>query len=331
MFPEQATDVGDNKWENLFWHQPQSADGELKDIENNVTKDLLFLIQSNDCPKTQKQFRKLIKEKTKQEDVRNILRIDCQISDKSLEELPKKKAWLFFLSKKNPDECTDEKNKKRILIDGLIEFENHIIFLEVKTDSPKSNEQLDRYVRALTRAFGGQYQEKIDVDWDEIYTKLNDARKETKDKSIEKFLVTQFLDCLRVMKLTSDFYGFNGTVRSVHNHELRCLLDELKLKTEYKIDYDKTKKQTASWIPFTLDGERKKCHFTIWRNNENLELMITLMDEKEIEKLVKCENVGKISDEIRKICDWNLISGGQKNTVELCKQLLVNIVSCLKA
>ena len=297
MLPEQGISVGDEKWENLFWHQRQKEDGELKNVENNVTKDLLFFIRSPECLRTRDAFTKFISTKIKisKKDLSEIIRVSSQISDKELKTLPKKDAYLLFLSKSTtPNEKKPGRGGDKIIIDAMIEYNDVILFLEAKTDSKKDPVQLKKYAKKIEEGGFRLMKRKREIwhtiDWDELYGVLSDAEKKSQVK-IEKFLIEQYLDCLRVMRLTDDFYGFYGNDQSSFNHDVRCLINFAAIKSqkgeklEMQTSGEKGKereKKNDSWVKSyfgKLGKEKSKnLHFTTNVNLDEFKVVLTLHD-----------------------------------------------------
>lgn len=310
-----------NKWKNIFWHQPQKSDGDLRSIENNVTKDLIFLLTSEKTKKISKQFtKKLSKKLGKKNKLGDMQRTELQVNLNKLKESfpPEKNAHLIFLcnnakkSNKRPD------NNARAIIDAAIEYKHDILFLEVKTFANEGEGQLEKYKQKLEKHFKMNFQGIKEINWDEIYEIVGD-REKNRD-IITYFLSTQYQEMLRVMGLTEKFYGFWGYGSEEHDHEILCLLKHIKNENYISgLKFGSSKRGKSVWRSLWLDeGEKdnKNLHFTIYRSNEDYELVLTLRDS-ELKKLFPVKkkterSLENINKRIIEICKWNENDKGQK-------------------
>lgn len=285
------------KWENLFWHQPYKTEGDrLKAIENNMTKDLIFILTKKECKTIRRNFFNLVKQEfaiTQSE----VVRKGCQIG---IGDLEKKDTYLIFLSKRT--QCLTKGKKdpsERSIFDGFIEFEKMNLVFEVKTDSSTDYNQITKYEGELKK--GVKYKGHSSFTWDGIYAVMTNSWTHTNNE-IEKLLIGQYMELIEVMGLVEDFYGFKGTTPEEHNRELRSLLSKLQRNG---LKYDTTKKMDESWIRFSLHELKDEPHFTISRDNAKLELGVTLRRPR------KKPFGYAIKRAIDNICKWNENEKGQ--------------------
>lgn len=264
------------KWDNLFWSQPTSSDNtSISAIENNMTKNLLYILTNKYCNNIKnKFFKKLSLSSSK------IKRKKCQLTISDINTYEDKPTYLIYLTKSKA-KFNNDKNKRngkrnKNIYDGYIEFEDYNLVFEVKVDSPNDNKQVERYVKELKRDLGKNYKGKIDFTWDDIHDVF---MKSLNSKGIEKIFAEEYVKLMEVSGMVNKFYGFKGSTIAEHNHELRCLLDEI--IDDKKYSFNTKSKSKVAWIPIweinASDKKQNKCHYTIHRNNSELVFYVTLL------------------------------------------------------
>lgn len=289
------------KWDNLFWSQPTSSNNtSISAIENNMTKNLLYLLTNKHCKKIKAGFLKKINLKNSK-----IKRKKCQLTISDVNSYEDKPTYLIYLTKsktkfiegedKNKDKNKNEKN----IYDGYIEFDNFNLIFEVKVNSPNDDKQIEKYEKELNDTLGKKYKEKKDLYWDDIHDILMDS---IKGKGIEKIFAEEYVNLMEVSGMVNKFYGFKGSTIAEHNHELKCLLNEIpEFKNNYT--YDKTNKGLEAWISvYDINHKsNKNIHYTIWKDESNLEFYLTIHDDGLSKKFINSLLEEKFNDEINEI------------------------------
>lgn len=288
------------KWDNLFWSQPTSSNNtSISAIENNMTKNLLYLLTNKHCKKIKAGFLKKINLKNSK-----IKRKKCQLTISDVNSYEDKPTYLIYLTKsktkfieeedKNKDKNKNEKN----IYDGYIEFDNFNLIFEVKVNSPNDDKQIEKYEKELNDTLGKKYKEKKDLYWDDIHDILMDS---IKGKGIEKIFAEEYVNLMEVSGMVNKFYGFKGSTIAEHNHELKCLLNEIVDDKIY--GFDTKSKTRVAWIPIWNKKDnvkkRKKIHYTIHRDNSDLDFYVTLLcPSVKIQKYLLSEDFQKLLNEL---------------------------------
>jgi len=291
------------KWDNLFWHQRQHGDQtKAGNIENNMTKDLVFILTNEKCRRVRNAFIQKIRELSKEQlNPGGILFRKCQANKNHI--CPGKDCYLVVLTPKDPKKIEPEKSVDGNIYDAVMEFEKLNLVFEVKTDSPRDESQIEKYKKELSK--NGFKVEEIEMSWDDVYETFKKG--EDSNNEVEKLLANEYLELIRVMDLTRTFDGFKGDTPSEHSSELRNLLAKLKDNGVIRGYCMESKtKNPWYWASFDSDKKNDKLHITLYRNNQNFECVLT-------HRWPKKREYGKdVANTLNEIANWNRNQNGQR-------------------
>jgi len=196
----------DSKYSNIFWHQgvkvfsdqllkTETGKVKISHLENDVTKSLLNLFQH--CSgKILKTFLKLLDINDNPNTFESIFQVTNQHNFFS----KKNRIMLCIISTDTPKKSDPNYNVSKSIPDGCLFNRNTAILIEVKTQSPLIEEQIEAHIKQhlKTATIRIVTWEDISESFISILSKLNPK---------DKFLVSQFNDFIELLGI-SEFKGF---------------------------------------------------------------------------------------------------------------------------
>lgn len=206
------------KWDNVFTNQRQRTSGSTQ-LENNVTKNLLKLIQDTDG--------EVIRELTRDgvlawgpDDISSVS-VETQQGLGDYEQAGGNTPYLLGISrdgKHNLNGASDEERTTNI-VDGVVNLEslNATLFIEVKTGgSSLSGSQLLRYARELGIADDPDALERTSqfktLTWRSLYGTVSRIEERTSDE-ISEYLHREFAKFLEYEQLETTLASNDGDYR----------------------------------------------------------------------------------------------------------------------
>ena len=195
------------KYSNIFWHQGvkvfeediiNSEKGRIRvaHLENDVTKTLINVLIHSNSKKVMSSFLQLIGIK----EPPSTFNFDFQVTDKFKFRTHKNRVMLCIVSDYLQNKSYPKYSVKKSIPDACIFNDNTAILIEVKTQSPLIEEQIENHIKNY---FGANTTKKT-ITWESISRKLKSI---AINDPLDKFLVDQFCDFLELIGI-AEFNGF---------------------------------------------------------------------------------------------------------------------------
>lgn len=279
------------KYKNIFWHQGikeitdnqqtknQKEIEKYDQLENDITKALINLLEHSDSYRIKQAFFNLIDNRIRFKQEAPVFSFQSY-SEEDAKNGKLKRAELKFpvslRSKFFTKEVNSEYKTKNPRPDAFISGKNFAVLIESKTKASYSKKQIEKY----SQKFFGEKLEIRDLFWEDLFEKFKGL---SKIKSIGKkdgFLLSQFLEYLEVIGL-SGFQGISFEKRGDWNAEdAKDILIKLMIEIEgdlkkRKLEYTKRSyKGEKIWQRFALneliqnDGLAKGLHYSVYIYHE---------------------------------------------------------------
>jgi len=198
----------DPKYSNIFWHQGvkvfedkilEGKKGQIKvaHLENDVTKALLNLFE-HCSPKILGSFLKIVGVKQ----AAGAFGFDFQVTDTASYRRMPKRIMLSIVSASTQTISSDSYKVKQTIPDACIHSQDIAILIEVKTQSPLIEEQIQGHIKHY---LGTATRRRV-ITWEDISERFRLIFKDLKGQ--DKFLVDQFCGFLDLIGM-SEFRGFS--------------------------------------------------------------------------------------------------------------------------
>jgi hypothetical protein len=198
------------KHSNLFWHEGvkifsermmDSEQGQvrIRHLENDVTKALLNVFEHG-SKVLLKTFLRLLHI----DDAPDSFSYDFQVTDTESYRRRGKRIMLSIIADSTQRISHPAYNAQMSRPDGCIYNDHTAILIEVKTQSPLIEEQLESHVRHY---LGTATAQRI-ITWEEISAAFQVLRKGTSLSAVDELLVPQFIGMLELLGI-AEFNGFS--------------------------------------------------------------------------------------------------------------------------
>ncbi len=240
----------DPKYSNIFWHQGvkvfeedvlKTEKGRIRvaHLENDVTKALINVLEHSKSKKVMSAFLQLIGIK----EPPSTFKFDFQVIDKFKFRSHKNRIMLCIVSDYSQKKSYPEYSVKKSIPDACIFNDNTAVLIEVKTQSPLVEEQIEKHVENY---FGTKTKRKT-ISWESISRKFKSI---TVSNPLDKLLIKQFRDFLELIGI-AEFTGFRKS-------DFRMLDDIGKVPTEDYIDFKRIFMKKVEKFTKHLDDEIKQ-------------------------------------------------------------------------
>jgi len=240
----------DPKYSNIFWHQGvkifeedvlNGEKGRIKvaHLENDVTKALINVLEHSKSKKVISAFLQLIEIK----EPPSTFKFDFQITDKNKFRSHKNRVMLCIVSDYLQKKSSPTYSVKKSIPDACIYNDNTAILIEVKTQSPLIEEQIEKHIENY---FGTKTKRRT-LQWELISEKLKTI---SISNPVDKLLIKQFCDFLELIGIAE----FNGFRKS----DFRMLGDIGKVTSQDFIDFKRIFMKKVEKFTKNIDDEIKQ-------------------------------------------------------------------------
>ncbi len=197
------------KYSNLFWHEGvrifeermlETAKGQLRirHLENDVTKALLNVFEHG-SDGILRAFLRLVGVR----DAPASFQYDFQVTDTEAYRQQPRRMMLSIIADSTQVTSNPRYRVDTSRPDGCIFNERSAILIEVKTQSPLVEEQIEGHIRGYL----GSATERRTITWEDISDAFRQLLRQGKTRDVDRLLLTHFLGLLELLGIAR-FNGF---------------------------------------------------------------------------------------------------------------------------